>query len=63
MLLHTFATASPIIAVKPVFASASATPITPAIIRITGAPMLSLTSLKLSTFIIKTNAAASPGIT
>ncbi|GDU96645.1 hypothetical protein ExPUPEC79_03120 [Escherichia coli] len=33
------ATASPTIAVKPVPASASATPITPAIIKMTGAPI------------------------
>ena len=57
------AMASPIMAVKPELARASATPMTPAIIRITGANMFSRNSLKSTTFMKSRAMADRPGIT
>ena len=56
------ATASPTMAVKPEFARAPATPMTPAIIRISGEAILLRTSLKLRMPKTNSTAAMTPGM-
>ena len=56
------ATASPTMAVKPEFAKAPATPMTPAIIRISGEAILLRTSLKLRMPKTNSTAAMTPGM-
>ena len=56
------ATASPTMAVKPVLAREAATPMTPAIIRISGEAILLRTSLKLRMPKTNSTAAMTPGM-